>query len=32
MKEWNNFDNSFMFDKVNDYEDLFESDEYKEIN
>ncbi len=32
MKEWNNFDNSFMCDKINDYEEMFESDEDKESN
>ncbi len=26
MKEWNNLDNSFMHDKINDYEEIHESE------
>lgn len=32
MKEGNNFSNSFIYDKINDYDDEFENEEDKEIN
>lgn len=32
MKELNNFNNSFMCEKINDYEELYESESDEEIN
>lgn len=32
MKDWNNFDNSFIHNKINDYEEIFESDKDEEPN
>lgn len=32
MKEWNNFDNSFIPEKINEYEDLYETNDDEEMN